>query len=186
MVSVTPSLPPDRYHTVTPSLEFMLEDEVFLAGPRIYALTGENGSGKTTFVERILLPALRKNDQSAFYLGADVEIARFSMLASLAVRRTVQRREDLYDGNEPPLTGIARTARAIVLEMGNAQALVIDEYKENLREFLALQISPQPTLFLVTHDLDACLAATVNLSAARACLQFSKRDTSVSVRAQNL
>ena len=63
-----------------------LADDLHLAQDRaIYYLCGDNGLGKTTFVEKVLIPALSENEIKLLYLGQDIGLQLYTLRASLAV-----------------------------------------------------------------------------------------------------
>lgn len=71
---------PDRH------LVLEVADDLHLAEDRvIYYLWGDNGLGKTTFAEMILIPALSRNDIDFLYLGQDIGLQLYTLRASLAV-----------------------------------------------------------------------------------------------------
>ena len=54
-------------------------------GRAIYYLCGENGVGKTTFLEQVLIPALQQADLPFLYLGQDMGMQLYTLRASLAM-----------------------------------------------------------------------------------------------------
>ena len=71
---------PDR------NLVLCVEDGFELSGPGCrYILFGENGSGKTSFLEKILLPALVRDNIDFLYIGQDIRNQLYTLRALLAV-----------------------------------------------------------------------------------------------------
>lgn len=59
--------------------------ELELAQKRIYHICGENGLGKTSFMEQVLIPALRTQGVPYLHLGQDMGTQLYTLRASLAV-----------------------------------------------------------------------------------------------------
>ena len=56
-----------------------------LSVKRIYHICGENGLGKTSFLEQVLVPALRRHQVHYLFLGQDMGTQLYTLRASLAV-----------------------------------------------------------------------------------------------------
>jgi hypothetical protein len=68
------------------NLSLRLEDELNFGGdPAIYHLCGENGLGKTSFLEQLLTPTLKDANMDYLYLGQDLGTQIYTLRASLAV-----------------------------------------------------------------------------------------------------
>ena len=62
-----------------------IEGEFDLSGqPCRYILVGENGSGKSSFLEKILIPALNSNGVDYLYIGQDIRYQLYTLRALLA------------------------------------------------------------------------------------------------------
>ena len=70
---------PDR------NLVLDIQDGFDLSGPSCrYVLTGDNGSGKTSFLEKILIPALDRHRVDFLYIGQDIRNQLYTLRALLA------------------------------------------------------------------------------------------------------
>ena len=79
-------IPRGEYPIPDRRLVLDLADDLQLAGNRvIYHLCGDNGLGKTTFVEKVLIPALSEHEIKHLYLGQDIGLQLYTLRASLAV-----------------------------------------------------------------------------------------------------
>lgn len=67
-------------------LEFLLENFSTLSLiNQIYLIKGNNGIGKTTFIEKILIPEITKNKFKFIYLSQDSDNQQYTIKSSLAV-----------------------------------------------------------------------------------------------------
>lgn len=72
---------PDR------ALEFDLAGELDVAGTRTcYLVTGGNGFGKTTFIEKVVIAAMQKEGLRFLYLGQDIRTQLYTLRALLSVQ----------------------------------------------------------------------------------------------------
>lgn len=70
-----------------PDRKLLLEimDDIELGRHEIYYIGGDNGLGKTSFLEQVLVPALQQDRVSYLYLGQDLGLQLYTLRASLAV-----------------------------------------------------------------------------------------------------
>ena len=65
-------------------LSFVLENPLQLPPRSCLYLSGDNGAGKSTFLEHVLIPGLRKK-HSLLYLAQDMELQRNTIRTTLAL-----------------------------------------------------------------------------------------------------
>lgn len=70
---------PDR------NLQLEIADDIELGRHQIYYVGGDNGLGKTSFLEQVLVPALQQERMPYLYLGQDLGLQLYTLKASLAV-----------------------------------------------------------------------------------------------------
>ena len=67
-------------------LQLTLAEDLELNGsPAWLRLTGDNGLGKTSFIERVLIPALIRQKRPFLYLGQDFRTQLYTLKTALAV-----------------------------------------------------------------------------------------------------
>ncbi|NLS77193.1 MAG: hypothetical protein GXY76_08040 [Chloroflexi bacterium] len=80
-------IPAGEYDLPERQVRLALEADLELAAERsIYVITGNNGLGKTSFLERVVIPALRREAMPYLYLGQDAGLQLYTIRASLAVQ----------------------------------------------------------------------------------------------------
>jgi Cdc6-like AAA superfamily ATPase len=74
------------FYTLTDrNLVLEILDGFDLSGqPCRFILTGANGSGKTSFLEKILIPVLQRNNVDFLYIGQDIRTQLYTLRALLA------------------------------------------------------------------------------------------------------
>jgi len=60
-------------------------DILFNNKPMLLSIKGENGIGKTTFLEEIMLPHLKSQDIKYLYIGQDIRTQLYTLRSMLAV-----------------------------------------------------------------------------------------------------
>ena len=66
-------------------LQLDIEETLDLSGQRCrYVLVGDNGTGKTSFLEKILIPALDSHRVEFLYIGQDIRYQLYTLRALLA------------------------------------------------------------------------------------------------------
>jgi archaellum biogenesis ATPase FlaH len=74
------------YKTKDPDLVFTFEGEIFPEKKKhIVSVQGDNGVGKTIFLEKVFIPILRKERKPYFFLAQDFELQSYCVRSSLAV-----------------------------------------------------------------------------------------------------
>lgn len=103
-------------------------------------LQGENGAGKSTFLEHVLIPELRKGHRLA-YLAQDMELQRNTVTATLALL-----------GHEVPRS-LADMAAAWVDVCGHRDVIILDEFDKYLDDdqLAALGLSRFSWAVMVSH-----------------------------------
>jgi hypothetical protein len=174
------SLRPGLFTTTRPDLGFRVFNEIPLEPGHGYMITGDNGCGKTTFLEKILLPALESCGHSYFYLGADLHMARAALVASLAFRR-YRKRLPLVDPDLRERDSLTRLVATALRESGPIRAVILDEYPESIGTLLSDWTNRGSSVIAVTHQPDAC-RQQLQLTLPRVIeVVMSRRESSVSV-----
>jgi ABC-type hemin transport system ATPase subunit len=103
-------------------------------------LCGDNGVGKTTFLEHLLIPALRVS-HALLYLAQDMELQQNAMAATLALL-----------GRHAP-SSIPELALAWVDASPSRDVIILDEFDKYLREeqMAALELSRFACAVMVSH-----------------------------------
>ncbi len=101
-------------------LRFHLTAPLALASGSLLVLCGENGAGKSTFLERVLIPSARSTHR-ILYLAQDMDLQRHTMAATLALL-----------GQEVPV-GITSLALAWIQACPSRDTLILDEFEKYLR-----------------------------------------------------
>jgi ABC-type hemin transport system ATPase subunit len=143
-------------------LRYVLEEPLELPPGCFLHLTGENGAGKTTFLEHVLIPELRENHR-LLYLAQDMELQRNTMRATLALL-----------GQTAP-AGLADLALAWVEASGCREAIVLDEFDKHLTpdQLRALNLPRFTWAVVVSHLSGAGAAARTGFAHGRE-LRFTR------------
>lgn len=108
-------LPAGTYPAPQAGLNFVLGEPMRLPQGSCLRLSGENGAGKTTFLEHVLIPALRGRHR-LLYLAQDMELQKNAMRTTLALL-----------GHEVP-AGLADMVAAWVETGGCREVIILDEF----------------------------------------------------------
>lgn len=108
------------YRTPHAGLNFVLQEPLELPPGSCLYLSGENGAGKSTFLEHVLIPALRKK-HSLLYLAQDMELQQNTIRTTLALL-----------GHEVP-ADLGDMAASWVRTSGCRDVIVLDEFDKYVR-----------------------------------------------------
>lgn len=133
-------LPAGTYPVSRSGLRFQLTAPLALPPGSRLLLTGENGAGKTTFLEHVLIPGIR-NAHRILYLAQDMDLQRTTMAATLA----------LLDQNAPP--EIPELVRAWIAAGNCRDTIILDEFDKYLSpaQMAALNLSAFAWVVSVSH-----------------------------------
>ena len=162
------------YPVKAQGLEFELcEGLELLTQPACFFLQGQNGIGKTTFLERVLLPALDDAAVSYLYLGQDLRLQLFTLKALMAVKGARQADTDMRTLIKH---WIEQSASARVLLMDE-----FDKYFEDYRFIFRWCTAAVRAFFIVSHR-PLSQALVPDDSYATTVLSFSKGGTTASLQ----
>ena len=102
-------------------LRFILNKALALPARSCLYLSGENGAGKTSFLEHLLIPQLRRA-HSLHYLAQDMDLEQNTMRTTLALL-----------GHDVP-QGLADMAVAWVRSSGCRELIILDEFDKYVNE----------------------------------------------------
>lgn len=114
------------------------------SGPCCIWLSGENGVGKTSFIEGCLIAALQKDRIPFIYFGQDFQTQYYTMQAVLAV-----------EGNRIDPSDFEKTVGMWIERGRDARILILDEfdkYWDGMKRLYALTRQFVKTYVVVTHD----------------------------------
>jgi len=132
-----------------------------LSGQRCrYILLGENGSGKTSFLEKILLPALDSHDVDYLYIGQDIRNQLYTLRALLATM-----------GLSVIGAGERELLRVWAAHSPTAKVLIMDEFDKYFSDYEFMfewTKTVIPLSFVVTHH-DEPMRPRYEESTGRVC-----------------
>lgn len=108
-------LPAGEHVAAQAGLRYHLAAPLALPQRSCLILTGENGAGKSTFLEHVLIPGIRATHR-ILYLAQDMDLQRTTMAATLALL-----------GHDVP-TGLADLARAWIEASACRDTIILDEF----------------------------------------------------------
>lgn len=133
---------PSGVHAVsTTRLRYVLDPMPGLPEGSLLWLCGENGAGKTTFLEHLLIPALRSR-HALLYLAQDMELQHNTMTATLALL------------GQPVPSSIAKLGLAWVDASPSRDILILDEFDRYMdaEQLAALDLSRFACVVMVSHQ----------------------------------
>ena len=137
-------IPEGQYVIEDRSLRFDLADELDISGQRTcYLVTGGNGYGKTTFIEKVVIPAMKKEGLPFLYLGQDIRTQLYTLRALLSVRGFKVSGIDEY-----------QLLEMWIAQNRSASVFLLDEYDKYLPDFsfvFGLCDAFIRTYFIVSH-----------------------------------
>lgn len=133
-------LPAGTYPVPHAGLNFVLHDSLVLPPGSCLDLSGENGAGKSTFLEHVLIPVLRKQ-HCLLYLAQDMELQRNTIRTTLALL-----------GHVVP-ESLADMAAAWVRTSGCREVIILDEFDKyvNSEQLGALNLPAFTWAVQVSH-----------------------------------
>ncbi|MGE4441697.1 MAG: hypothetical protein AB7D27_09435 [Desulfomicrobium sp.] len=133
-------LPAATYPVEHAGLSFVLENPLRLPPRSCLYLNGDNGAGKSTFLEHVLIPSLRKK-HSLLYLAQDMELQRNTIRTTLALL-----------GHDVPET-LADMAVAWVRTSGCREIIILDEFDKYVtsEQLSALNLTEFSWVVQVSH-----------------------------------
>jgi energy-coupling factor transporter ATP-binding protein EcfA2 len=133
---------PSGVHAVAAAqLRYVLDPMPSLPDGSLLWLCGENGAGKTTFLEHLLIPALRDR-HAVLYLAQDMELQHNTMAATLALL------------GRPVPASIAELGRAWVDASPSRDVLILDEFDRYMDadQLAALELSRFACVVMASHQ----------------------------------
>lgn len=106
-------------------LKFDLADNLDISEEgNCYLVTGGNGYGKTTFIERVVIPAIKEEGLHFLYLGQDIRTQLYTLRALLSVRGFKVSGVDEY-----------QLLEMWIAQSRSARIFLLDEYDKYLPDF---------------------------------------------------
>ena len=133
-------LPAGTYRVSHAGLNFILQEPLGLPPGSCLYLSGENGAGKSTFLEHVLIPALRKK-HCLLYLAQDMDLQQNTIRTTLALL-----------GHDVP-DSLADMAVAWVRTSGCRDIIILDEFDKyvNTEQLEALSLPGFDWVVQVSH-----------------------------------
>lgn len=133
-------LPAGTHVAIQAGLRFHLDAPLALPPRSWLILEGENGAGKTTFLEHVLIPALRASHR-VLYLAQDMDLERTAMAATLALL-----------GHDVP-SALPDLAQAWIETSTCRDTIILDEFDKylNPEQMAALRLDAFDWVVTVSH-----------------------------------
>lgn len=164
---------PAGTHTAPHSgLRYTLQEPLILSRHSCLFLRGDNGAGKTSFLEHVLIARIRAS-HTLLYLAQDLELQENTMRATLA----------LLDISAP-LT-LPELAVDWILASGCRDTLILDEFDKHLDESLVRKLCLQDFGWVICVSHLKLRAPYKSLSRGYA-LNFRRQGTEVSLSPEEL
>ena len=134
-------------------------------------ITGDNGLGKTKFIEEGLIPYLRSKNISYIFIGQDISIQSYTIRATLGVLSKDTKGKNLMS-----------IINDWIISIGQAHILILDEvdkYFFNDYSIIKNAIDQVKSYFIVSHNLSPELLNKNNFDCRSGFLfEFIKLDDS--------
>jgi hypothetical protein len=133
---------PSGIHPVAQArLRYVLDPMPVLPDGSLLWLCGENGAGKTTFLEHLLIPALRGR-HAVLYLAQDMELQHNTMAATLALL------------GHPVPSSLPELGLAWVDASPSRDVIILDEFDKytTAEQMAALELSRFTCVVMVSHQ----------------------------------
>lgn len=75
-----------NYRLESRNLNFDIVDDLSFNGSNCFYFRGDNGFGKTSFLEKIIIPALRAHGLPYLYIGQDIRTQFYTLRALLSIQ----------------------------------------------------------------------------------------------------
>jgi ABC-type cobalamin/Fe3+-siderophores transport system ATPase subunit len=172
-----------RHEVRARDLVFRLDSEIRLTTKSIYYLTGENGAGKTTFLEQVCVPKLKRAGARYIFLGSDFPIQVLTMRTWVAIRKVLQpklrvRADRSTNRNQHFINELIRVS-------GRCDILVADEiFRYVTADYIStiLQENSAASALIVSHDRRSVDDIVAHLGSKDICvLNFQRRNNLVDI-----
>ena len=145
-----------KYPIENRNLDFDIVDDLnFNNSGSCFYLRGDNGFGKTTFLEKIIIPALKADKRSYLYIGQDIRTQFYTLRALLSTK-----------GFKVSDTDEIELLRLWILHSQSASVLILDEFDKYFPDYGFIfdwSDSFIQTYIIVTHlDMNRCEASATN------------------------
>ena len=159
-----------KYRLDNRNLNFDIVDDLNFNGSRAcFYVRGNNGFGKTSFLEKIVIPALEADNLSYLYVGQDIRIQLYTLRALLSTRGF-----KVSDSDEVELL------RLWIRHSQSCSVLILDEFDKYFPDYGFIfdwSDSFIQTYIIVTHlGMDHCYAMVKNLRICNVSLELINMD----------
>lgn len=161
-----PVISPALYRDEARNLTFQLHEGLSLCSSSIsFVLRGENGVGKTRFVEHVILPFVARQKCPAVYVGPDRDRQLASTVAWVNIHRALKGGAPVSRRGAAE-TAVERSASLLLRELHSVGCILVDEFEPPHFPLLTLAraLHPASSLLLITHaaEVERDLAALTN------------------------
>lgn len=142
-----------KYRIENRNLNFDIVDDLNFntSGSRVY-LRGDNGFGKSSFLEKIIIPAFKADNRSYLYIGQDIRTQFYTLRALLSTK-----------GIKVSDTDEVELLRLWILNSQSASVLILDEFDKYFPDYGFIfdwSNAFIQTYIIVTHlDMNRCEAS---------------------------
>jgi len=114
-----------KYHLEKRNLKFDIVDDLDFDGSgHCYYFRGGNGFGKTSFLEKIIIPALRTENIQYIYIGQDIRTQFYTLRALLSIQG-----HNVFEKDEYELL------RLWITQSRSATVLILDEFDKYFPDY---------------------------------------------------
>ena len=118
-------IPKGKYPIEDRNLSFDIADDLsFSDSGSCFYVRGDNGFGKTSFLEKIIIPALETDNLSYLYIGQDIRTQLYTLRALLSTRGI-----KVSDSDEVELI------RRWIVDSQSANVLILDEFDKYFPDY---------------------------------------------------
>ncbi len=137
-------------------------------------ITGDNGAGKTTFIETVIIPRLLSVNKCVIYFGPDRIVQYWSSISYSAVKATVLKNESALFSQERSRS--SKSVSAILTAITKCDYIIVDEFQLDMINDInrLADAFPNASIIVITHDIKS--VDTFRISYKYAHLKFGRHD----------